>query len=136
QPLWRQYLNYWGDLLRFDFGYSLFDFPATVWSKIAAAIPWTLGFMTMAIAIAFLVGTTLGALLSWPNSPRFLQGAVPLLMVISAIPFYLFGLALIYIFGVQLRILPTGGGADPTLILRWDWKTLGNILQHAILPAS
>jgi peptide/nickel transport system permease protein len=135
QPLWRQYLNYWGDLLRLDFGYSLFDYPATVMSKITAAIPWTLGFMTIAIAIAFLVGSILGALLAWPNSPRFMQGLVPLLMVISAIPFYLFGLALIWVFGVQLRILPTGGGYDPTLILRWDWKTVGNIAQHAILPA-
>jgi peptide/nickel transport system permease protein len=135
QPLWKQYLNYWNNLLHLDFGYSLFDFPATVISKILAAIPWTLGFMTMAIAIAFVVGTIMGALLAWPNSPRFLQGAVPLLMVISAIPFYLFGLALIYVFGVELHILPTGGGADPTLIMRWDLKTLGNILQHAILPA-
>ena len=135
QPIWRQYLNFWRDMLRLDFGYSLFDYPATVMSKIAAAIPWTLGFMTLAIAIAFVVGTILGALLGWPNSPRFLQGTVPILMVISAIPFYLFGLALIYIFGVQLRILPTGGGTDPTLIMRWDLKTIGNLLQHAILPA-
>ena len=36
---------------------------------------------------------------------------VPVLMVISAIPFYLFGLALIWVFGVELRLLPTGGGA-------------------------
>jgi len=136
QPLWRQYLNYWGDMLRFDFGYSLFDYPATVMSKISAAIPWTIGFMSVAILLAFLVGSALGALLAWPNSPRFLQGLVPLLMVISAIPFYLFGMALIWIFGVQLRWLPTGGGADPTLIMRWDLKTLVNIVQHAILPAS
>ena len=135
QPIWRQYFNFWRDMLHFDFGYSLFDYPATVMSKISAAIPWTLGFMTLAIAIAFVVGTILGALLGWPNSPRFLQGTIPVLMIISAIPFYLFGLALIYIFGVQWRILPTGGGADPTLIMRWDLKTLGNLLQHAILPA-
>ena len=25
QPLWRQYLNYWVDMLRLDFGYSLND---------------------------------------------------------------------------------------------------------------
>ena len=135
QPLWRQYLNYWGDMLRLDFGYSLYDYPATVISKISAAIPWTIGFMVVATLFAFIVGSTLGAVLAWPNSPRFMQSIVPLLMVISAIPFYLFGMALIWIFGVQLRILPTGGGHDPTLILRWDWKTVGNIAQHAILPA-
>jgi peptide/nickel transport system permease protein len=135
QPLWKQYLNYWYDLARLDFGFSLYDYPATVISKIQAAIPWTLGFMSVAIVLAFLVGSSLGALLAWPNSPRWIQGMVPFLMVISAIPFYLFGLALIWVFGIVLRILPTGGAYDPILILRWDWKTAINIIQHAILPA-
>jgi peptide/nickel transport system permease protein len=135
QPLWRQYLNYWGDMLRLDFGYSLYDYPATVMSKISAAIPWTLGFMIVATLIAFLIGSSLGALLAWPNSPRALQSMVPFLMVISAIPFYLFGLALIWIFAVELKALPSGGGHSPTLILRWDWKTAGDIAQHAIMPA-
>jgi peptide/nickel transport system permease protein len=135
QPLWKQYLNYWNDMIHLNFGYSLFDYPATVMSKIQAAIPWTIGFMSVATIFAFFVGSILGAILAWPNSPRAIQGTVPLLMVISAIPFYLFSLALIYIFGVELGILPTGGGYDPTLILRWDWKTVGNIAKHAILPA-
>ncbi len=135
QPLWKQYINYWNDLIHLNLGYSLYDYPATVASKILAAIPWTLGFMSVAIIFAFIVGSALGALLAWPNSPRFMQGLVPLLMVISAIPFYLFGLALIWVFAVQWGILPSGGGYDPILILRWDWKTAANILRHAILPA-
>jgi len=136
QPLWRQYINYWVDMIRLDFGYSLNDYPATVMSKIRAAIPWTLGFMSVAILLAFIVGSALGALLAWPNSPGWIQGFVPILMIISAVPFYLFGLALIWVFGVKWRILPTGGAFDPTLILRWDWKTASNIIQHAILPAT
>jgi len=135
QPLWKQYLYYWRDMVRLDFGYSLFSYPATVMSKITSAIPWTVGFMSVSILLAFLVGTALGALLAWPNSPRFLQGLVPPLMVISAIPFYLFGLALIFIFAVKLRILPPSGGTDPTLIMRRDWKTALNIIKHAILPS-
>ncbi len=135
KPLWQQYLNFWWDMIRLDFGYSLFDYPATVWSKITAAIPWTLGFMSVATIIAFLFGSSLGALLAWPNSPGWIQGMVPFLMVISAIPFYLFSLALIWIFAVELRALPPGGAYDPTIILRLDWKTAWNIIQHAILPA-
>ena len=134
KPLWMQYLNFWWDMIRLDFGFSLFDYPATVWSKITAAIPWTLGFMSVATLIAFLFGTSLGALLAWPNSPGWIQGLVPFLMVISAIPFYLFSLALIWIFAVELRLLPPGAAYDPTLILRWDWKTAWSIIKHAILP--
>jgi peptide/nickel transport system permease protein len=136
QPLWKQYLNYWYDLVRLDFGFSLFDYPATVISKIEGAIPWTLGFMSVAIVLSFLVGSSLGALLSWPNSPRFIQALVPVLMIITAIPFYLFGLALIWVFAVEMRVLPPGGAFDPITILRWDWKTFLDILKHAILPIA
>lgn len=135
QPLWKQYVNYWRDLLRLDFGYSLTDYPMRVSTKIEAALPWTLGFMIVSTLLAFVVGTSLGAVLGWPNSPRFLRSAVPLLIFLSAVPFYLFGLFLIWIFAVELRILPTGGGFDPTLILRPNLATVLNILQHAILPS-
>lgn len=135
QPLWIQYLNFWRDMIRLDFGYSLFSYPETVMTKIKGALPWTLGFMSVAILLSFLLGNALGALLAWPNSPRFLQGLVPMLMVISAIPFYLVGMALIWVFAVELRLLPVGGGMSPTLIMRRDWKTVLDLLKHAVLPS-
>lgn len=135
QPLWGQYVNYWGDLLRFDFGYSITDYPMRVSTKIEAALPWTLGFMVTSTVLAFIVGTGLGAVLGWPNSPKPLRSAVPLLIFFSAVPFYLFGLFLIWIFAVELRILPTGGGYDPTLILRPNLTTVLNIVEHAVLPS-
>jgi peptide/nickel transport system permease protein len=136
QPLWRQYLNYWRDVVRFDFGYSLTDYPATVMSKIRGALPWTLGFMLLATILAFVAGTAIGALMGWPSAPRFLQALAPILMFFSTVPFYLFGLALIWIFAVELRVLPSGGGFDATKILRWDLATALNIAEHAILPSS
>ncbi len=135
QPLWRQYLNYWRDLLRFDFGYSLADYPTTVMSKIRGALPWTIGFMLTSTLLAFVLGTMVGALLGWPNTPRILQAVVPFLMFFSAVPFWLFGLFLIWVFAVELRWLPGGGGFDQILILRPDLKTALNILKHAILPS-
>ncbi len=136
QPLWKQYFRYWWDMARLDFGFSLVDFPQTVMGKIKATIGWTLGFMSVAILIAFLLGTTLGAMLAWPNSPRWVSSFIPVLMVISAIPFYLFALALIWIFSVELKLLPPGGAYSPTLIVRPDFKTAVDIVQHAILPAG
>ena len=135
RPLWVQYLNHWNDLIRLDFGYSINEFPTRVNTKIVAALPWTLGFMSVATILAFLLGSILGAILGWPDSPKIFQKIVPLLMGFSAIPFYLFGLALIWIFAVKLRVLPPGGGFDPTLIMRFDLRTIGNIIKHAILPS-
>ena len=43
QPQWKQYINYWGDILRGDLGVSLTSFPDLVINKIRNALPWTLG---------------------------------------------------------------------------------------------
>jgi ABC-type microcin C transport system permease subunit YejB len=69
QPIWRQYINYWGDIFRFDLGVSLVHFPETVLSRIRAALPWTVSLMMVATLIAFGLGTLFGALLAWPRTP-------------------------------------------------------------------
>jgi peptide/nickel transport system permease protein len=135
KPLWQQFINYWVDVLRLDFGYSLYRFPTTVMTMVMAALPWTLGFMTIATLIAFVVGSALGALMAWPSSPRALQGVVPVLMLVSAIPFYLVGLALIWVFAVELGWFPAGRGFSATLIMGYNWKTAADIARHAILPS-
>src|SRR5688572_3604851 len=43
QPLWKQYLAYFGDLLRLDFNYSISNYPQTVTEIIVEALPWTIG---------------------------------------------------------------------------------------------
>src|SRR5215510_9283476 len=42
-PLPVQYVRYLGNILHFDFGYSLAYFPTTVNEIIALALPWTVG---------------------------------------------------------------------------------------------
>lgn len=135
RPLWQQYLNYWADLFRLDLGVSLVDFPDPVSNKIRGALPWTLGLLLTSILIAFSLGSLLGALLAWPRAPRALQALVPPLMLLSSVPFFLLALILLSIFAVELRVLPPGGGFDPTLIPRFDLATALDILYHAILPA-
>ncbi len=129
-----QYLNYWRDLLRLDLGISLSTFPETVASKIASALPWSVGLLLTATLIAFLFGSFLGARLAWPQSGRTVRTVVPALMMLSSIPFYLLAMVLIYVFAVRWRVFPPAGGADTTRILRFDWATIGDLLQHGFLP--
>ena len=42
-PLWKQYLNYLGDMSRFDFNYSIANYPQRVSDIIGRAMPWTIG---------------------------------------------------------------------------------------------
>jgi peptide/nickel transport system permease protein len=59
---------------------------------------------------------------------------VPALLVLATIPFYLLAMILIYLFAVAWRVFPPGGGFSPTLIMQWNWPSLLDILQHALLP--
>ncbi|MCO6449902.1 MAG: ABC transporter permease [Caldilineales bacterium] len=134
-PLWKQYINYWWDILHLDFGYSLANYPQTVSSAIRAALPWTLGLLGMTTLIAFVIGTTLGGLLAWPNTPRSARRTIPLLMTVSAIPYFLLGIILIYFFAIRLKIFPAGGGYQFGSVLRSDLETALDIGYHAFLPA-
>jgi peptide/nickel transport system permease protein len=135
QPIWKQYINYWIDIFRFDLGVSLVYFPETVISRIGSALPWTVGLMMVSTLIAFGLGTLLGALLAWPRTPAIFHVLVSPLLLLSTIPFFLLGIILLSLFAVELRFFPPGGGFSPTLILGRNLESALDILYHSLLPA-
>ncbi|MCC6628046.1 MAG: ABC transporter permease [Chloroflexi bacterium] len=135
KPLWQQYLNYLGDMARFDFGYSISNYPKQVMDIIRDAIPWTIGLLGTTILVAVFVGSLLGALLAWPRTPRFLHLLVPPLLTLSAIPYYLLGLVLLYFFSFQWKLFPIFGGYTAGTIPAWTPEFWFDVLRHATLPA-
>jgi peptide/nickel transport system permease protein len=136
QPLWRQYLSFLGDTFSFDLGASIANYPTRTSELIASGLPWTIGLLATTTILGFLVGSLLGALTVWRGSPRLLRYAVPLLMVASAIPYYLIGLLLIYVFAFQLGWFPLGGGTGIRSTEGLGLKLIGEILYHSLLPAA
>ncbi len=134
QPLWKQYLFSLWDSLRFDLGISISFFPERVSTLVLQALPWSIALIGTATAFAFAIGTALGALTVWPGAPRFLNVVVPVIMVLAAIPFYLIGLMLIFLFASQLNWLPTGGGYAPGTIPDNSFEFLAEVFVHSILP--
>lgn len=135
QPLYLQYFRYLGDMARFDLGYSISNFPKTVGSLIGEALPWTVGLLVMTTTIAFLLGTLLGALIAWPRAPKWLNFFVPPLLTLSAVPFYLLALILIYFIAFQWKLLPIGGGYSIGTVPSLSSAFILDVLKHAILPA-
>ena len=133
-PIWQQYINYWIDLFRLDLGVSFANFPEKVSTMLGNALPWSVGLLATATLLAFVTGSLLGAKLAWPGAGRGFKAFVPLMMILTSIPFYLLAIILIYIFAVELRWLPPAGGMPTTSIMRFDWATFRDILRHAILP--
>jgi peptide/nickel transport system permease protein len=135
KPLWRQYLSYVADVSHGDLNYSIANYPRTVAGMIADALPWTAALLGLTTLFSFAAGTILGALLAWPGAPRWLQWFMPPLWALHAIPFFLFGLVLMYLFSFQFQILPIFGGysagATPGLTVTF----VLDVFRHAVLPA-
>jgi len=135
KPLWRQYLTYLGDVATLDFGYSISNFPRTVVSIIGESAPWTIGLLATTTVLAFVIGTLLGALLAWRRAPGWVHFLFPPLLTLSAIPFFLLGLLLLYVFAFRLHWFPLFGGYSagtfPGLSLGFAW----DVFKHSLLPA-
>lgn len=135
QPLYVQYFRYLWDVAHFNFGYSLAQYPTKVLPLILAALPWTIGLLLVSTVLAFLVGTILGALMAWPRAPVFLQYLVGPLLTLSAIPYYLLGLILIYVLAISQKVFPLSGGYTVGTIPTLNLAFVLDILQHSALPA-
>src|SRR3954453_16542650 len=137
RPVWQQYLTYMSDVVRLNFNYSITNYPRTVLSMMQEAMPWTIALLGTTTVIAFGLGTLLGALMGWPRAPKFIARYLfPPLLTFSAIPFYLLGLVLVYIFSFQIKVFPTFGGYSVGTIPNWHSAAFwGDVLYHSILPA-
>jgi len=133
-PLWRQYLQYWGQLFRGDLGLSFYQFPTPVLDVIRQCLPWTLLLVGAATVIAFLTGTALGTFLGWRRG-TIADTIIPLTTFFSALPYFWVALLLIALFGVKLQWLPFFGSYEPGLLPGWNGAFVGSVLKHAILPA-
>jgi len=134
-PLWRQYFVYLGDIARFDLGVSLANYPTTVLGVMRTAVPWTIGLLFTTTVLAFLLGTLLGALLGWRHTPHWVQYLFPPLLLFSAVPFFLLGLILLYLFAFQWPIFPLFGGYDAGSFPDWSWSFAWEVIRHGFLPA-
>lgn len=134
-PIATQYLRYITNSLTLDLGYSVTFFPQKVEDTLMDALPWTIGLLAVSTLIAFGLGTFLGALIAWPRAPRALQGLVPLLMPLSAVPYYLLALILIYVLAFTLKIFPLGGAYTPATKAEVSVGYVLDIINHAVLPA-
>jgi peptide/nickel transport system permease protein len=136
QPMPVQYVRYLGNLATLDTGYSLAFFPATVDQLVFRAMPWTLFLLSVSTALSFILGNTVGALIAWRPTPRWIRNILPVTIIFTAIPPFMLGILLIYFFAFQLEWLPFSGaygrGLDPGL----NFPFILSAIKHAILPAT
>jgi len=134
-PLFSQYLQYLNNMLHGNLGTSFQSFePVT--DVIARDLPWTFALVGLALIISFVVGTALGVAVAWWRGSKTDTILMPTFTFISAIPYFWFALALVFVFGYTLNWFPSLGGYDIySYTPGWDLGFFLSALQYAILPA-
>jgi peptide/nickel transport system permease protein len=135
QSLLAQYGSYWSQLAHGDLGISIKYYPTPVTTVIGGGLYWTIGLVGVATVISFLVGTTLGIVTAWRRGSKLDNIVPPMLTFFSAVPYFWIALVVLVVFGVELHWFPLAGGYSQDLIPGWNGEYIGNVLQHATLPA-
>jgi peptide/nickel transport system permease protein len=91
--------------------------------------------LTTTTLFSWFLGTLLGAIMGWPRAPKFLSFLMPPLLALSAVPFFLLGLVLIYVFAFRMRLFPLLGGYTAGTFPALTPAFLRDALQHSVLPA-
>jgi peptide/nickel transport system permease protein len=130
-----QYVRYMGNLLTFNLGFSLANFPSTVQELIGRNIPWTIGLFTMATLISFVLGNTIGALMAWRQTPALLRALLPISTTFTSVPPFMLGILLIYVFAFGLEWLPFSGGYERGVTPGLNLEFILNVIKHGALPA-
>jgi peptide/nickel transport system permease protein len=131
-PLWQQYLNYWGALLRGDMGISLWLFPAPVADVISDAVPYTLALMLPAIIFSWIIGNWAGALAA---RSKWLDNTVlPIGYLLTATPYMWLAILLAWSLGIVAGIFPVAGAYDFGAVPAWSWDFFVDLLAHWFLP--
>jgi peptide/nickel transport system permease protein len=134
-PIWVQYLSYLRSMATFNLGYSLASFPSQVDDLVANALPWTVGLLTIAVIISFILGNTIGALLAWRRTPGMVRALLPLSLTFTSIPAFMLGILIIYLFAFGLKWFPVSGAFGRGLTQGLNWEFIGSVIYHGTLPA-
>jgi len=142
-----QYLIWLRDALHGDFGRSI-ALRRDAGSLVAATLPATIELAVAAMAIAALLGVGGGLLMFHLRGTLFEAVADFASILLLSIPEFLWGLILLFVFGVALQLLPFTGEVAPGLplphitgFLLLDALLVGRFdvflsaCQHLILPA-
>jgi peptide/nickel transport system permease protein/oligopeptide transport system permease protein len=119
KPIYEQLISYLTSIMRGDLGISI-KYGTPVLNEILARLPYTIALALVAEAIAVAIAIPLGVLAAL--KPRsILAYAASLLGILgTSLPVFWVGLMLIFIFAVELKVLPSSGAESP---------------KHIVLPA-
>lgn len=134
RPLHRQYLDYWGNLLQGDLGYS-FRQKRPIVDILLATLPWTLLLTGASLVLSAIIGIVLGAISAWRRASLLDVSLLWTMIAVTSLPSFWLGMLLISVVSVQWGWLPTFGAVTPARGYT-GWAYINDVFRHAILPVT
>lgn len=133
-PIWKQYLDYLGNLFHGQLGLSVSYYPTPVATVISQTLPWTVILVGVATIVSVLAGIGLGMLAGWRRG-TWLDSLIPATTFLAAIPYFWLALVLLFVLGGVLSWFPLNSGYDYSTTIGWNGPFIASAIYHAILPA-
>jgi peptide/nickel transport system permease protein len=127
-----QLLNYVGQVFRGDLG-SSFRNQKPVTQIIVQALPWTIALQLPTIIMGWIFGNCLGALAAYKRGV-FDKVLFPLALLMSSVPFFVFGMVLVYFLGIVWEVFPAVGAYSLELTPSFSLDFLLSAAYHYVLP--
>ncbi|WP_366922835.1 ABC transporter permease [Metallumcola ferriviriculae] len=146
-PIYVQYGRFMGRILHGDFGRSIHSNSSVLW-EMGVRFPATIELTMAAMFVAVVVGMGAGIISAVKPNSIFDHISMGTALVGVSMPIFWLGLMMIYLFGVQLKILPPSGRLDVAItlervtnfyvldaIITGNWVAFKDALLHLVMPA-
>ncbi|MGW3470272.1 ABC transporter permease [Saccharopolyspora sp. NPDC000995] len=136
QPLWKQFLDFLGNLLRGDLGTS-YTYSRPVGELILDRIGPTVLLVGTATVIAVLLGLWMGSRAAWRHGEAFDKTSTSIALTLWSVPTFWLGLIVLMAFGVGVGpipgLFPVGGISSPDTPPELLPQVL-DVAHHLVLP--
>jgi len=126
QPLWQRYLEWLGNALQGDLGRSL-QSQVPVSTAILERLPVTIELAGLSIVLALAIAIPVGVYSGYRPGKALDRVATFLCSITLSVPNFLLGVLLVFVFAVNLRMLPVTGWTPLS-------KSVGGHIQSIVLP--